>query len=321
MAFKLPLPVPKGLWRRTPPAVFPSVLGLFGLGLAWRRGAAEFGLPAELAEVLLGAIALLGAFALLAYAVKVLRRAAVAGEDLRTLPGRGGLAAGVLAVYLLSVTLDPYAHGLAEGILALGAVLHVALIALVLRLFAAGPPDQARVSPVWHLIFVGPIVATVALATLGFREIAGVVPLFTFPIAVVIWGISLWQFVREVPPAPLRPLLAMHLAPVALHGQAAVLLDQPVIAVSFAIAAALLMAALVFGARWLTVAGFSPFWGAFTFPLAATGGLWVGIGGVWRIPGGIALVAATLIVPWIALRILKMWASGALALKSNAATA
>lgn len=34
MAFKPPAPTPKGLWRRTPPAIFPVMLGLLGLGLA-----------------------------------------------------------------------------------------------------------------------------------------------------------------------------------------------------------------------------------------------------------------------------------------------
>ena len=36
------------------------------------------------------------------------------------------------------------------------------------------------------------------------------------PVALAIWGLSLRQFARAVPPAPLRPLLAIHLAPAAL---------------------------------------------------------------------------------------------------------
>ena len=36
----------------------------------------------------------------------------------------------------------------------------------------------------------------------------------TLPIAALIWGISLAQLIGRIPPAPLRPLLAIHLAPV-----------------------------------------------------------------------------------------------------------
>ena len=57
-----------GLFRRTPPAIFPGIFGLIGLGLAWRQGAAAFALPGAIAETILGAVALLYLFAFTAYA-------------------------------------------------------------------------------------------------------------------------------------------------------------------------------------------------------------------------------------------------------------
>jgi tellurite resistance protein len=36
------------------------------------------------------------------------------------------------------------------------------------------------------------------------------------PVATGVWAFSLWQLFTRIPPAPLRPLLAIHLAPASL---------------------------------------------------------------------------------------------------------
>ena len=51
------------LFAKTPPAVFPVVLGLLGLGLALRRAADVTGLPGAVAELVLGLVLGLWAFA------------------------------------------------------------------------------------------------------------------------------------------------------------------------------------------------------------------------------------------------------------------
>ena len=43
-----------GLWRRVPPAIFPPLLGILGLALAWRLAAQRFGLPDALPGMLAG---------------------------------------------------------------------------------------------------------------------------------------------------------------------------------------------------------------------------------------------------------------------------
>lgn len=321
MTSRPPPPSPKGLWRRTPPAIFPVVLGLMGLGLGWRRGEAEFGLPDGFGDAVLGAVTLLAAFALLTYAVKVLRRPGVVPEDLRVLPGRGGVAAGTLVPYTMASALAPHWPEVAKILLGAGFALHAVLIGLVLRLVLSRPGDASRVSPVWHLVFVGPIVGAVAAAQLGWAALAAGIASVTAVIAVAIWATSVLQLLREDVPAPMRPLLAIHLAPAALHGQAALLLGHETLLLVAAGISVLILALLLSSAHWLLRSGFSPFWGALTFPLAATASLWIGMGGVWRIPGGILLVGATFLIPWVARRVLRDWATGALALKTNAATA
>ena len=321
MHFKAPNPTPKGLWRRVPPAVFPPILGLLGLSMAWRRGAPEFGFPVEMAQVLGGAVTLLAGFALLAFAGKIARRPKVLVEDLRILPGRAGAAASVLCVYLIAGLLAPFVPQVADGVLYGGLGLHAALTLVVVYVFATGPKEQRRVSPVFQLIFTGWIVAAVVATGMGKTGLA--FPLFWIAMlsAVILWTVQMQQFGAASVPAPLRPLLAIHLAPAALLGTVAQGFNSDAIALVFAVFCAAILLAMIGGLRWLLAAGFSPMWGALTFPMAALANFWLLMGGVWRLPGGLVLVLATLTIPWIAFRILKDWASGSLAIKTNAAAA
>ncbi len=320
MSFAPPKMTPKGLFRRTPPAMFPPVLGLMGLGIAWRRGVGQFALPPDLAELFLGAVTLLALFTLVAYGAKVVRRPGVVFEDLRVLPGRAGLAAGTLTIYLIAASLAPYG-GLATVIFWLGVAVHLGLIAAVIYTLATGPAEQRRVNPTWQLTFSGWIVGAVAGVILGLDSVALVMFWVAMLSAVVIWMISLQQFSRERVPAPLRPLLAIHLAPAALIGTVASAFGAMGIAQAMAILAAGYLLVLVVSIRWLLAGGFSPLWGAFTFPAAATAGCWLALGGVWELPGALMLTAATLIVVPIALKVLQLWAKGQLAMKTNAAIA
>ncbi len=321
MVFAPPTATQPGLWRRTPPAIFPPLLGLLGLALGWRRGAADFGLPAGVGEMAVGAVTLLALFGVMTYLAKAVRRPAVVLEDLRILPGRAGLGAAVLCLYLLAAALGPLAPGLGRGMLVLGIAAHLALTGAVVFALIAGPAEQRRVNPVWHLLFSGWVVAAMVAAPLGLAGLATGLFWAALVVAVLIWTVSLQQFARETVPAPLRPLLAIHLAPAAVLGTAALGLGGTGMAQSFALVSALGLLVLAVRARWLMAAGFSPLWGALTFPLAATATLWLGLGGIWRLSGGILLVLATLFIVPVAVRLFKMWAKGDLAAKTGAATA
>lgn len=314
-------PTPKGLWRRTPPAIFPPTLGLLGLALGWRQGAAEFGLPLGLADAFLGAVTLLASFVVLSYLVKLMRRPAVALDDLRLLPGRAGLGAGVLCLYLLAAALTPWAPEEARPLLVLGLALHILLCAAMVWLALTGTTEMRRVNPAWHLVFSGVVVAGLVALPLGLMGLAVALFWLALAAALAIWMISLQQFARQSVPAPLRPLLAIHLAPAALLGTLAGRLEAGGAAQAFAILSALMLAVLVARGPWLLASGFSAFWGALVFPLAATASFWLGLGGAWQIAGGIVLFVATMAGLPLAFHLFKMWAKGELALKTGAAIA
>ena len=78
---------------------------------------------------------------------------------------------------------------------------------------------------------------------------------------------------------------------------------------------------MVVNARWLLASGFSPLWGALTFPLAAVASasiLALGAPGLWI--GAAILACATGFIPWVAFRVYKRWAKGELGARTNAAT-
>lgn len=318
-------PEPTALWAATPPAIFPPIMGLLGVGLGWRVLAARLDGPIQesilgVAEGLLGAAVLLWAFAALAWLSKPLRRPGVVPEELRVLPGRAGLAAGNLSMMLTAAALVPYVPGIAGGLVALALVLHLALAAEVAWGFIFGPEDRRSVTPVFHLVFVGFILSPLSLIPLGWSGLAGTIFHATLGLAVLIWGVSLWQIFTRVPPAPLRPLLAIHIAPAALLSTVAMMLGYPMVAMYAAGLGLIILIGLGLNLKWITESGFSPLWGAFTFPIAALAGALLRMPGLWAQGlGVIVLLLATGVTAVVLRRVMKMWATGDLARKTNAA--
>ncbi|MBK6467126.1 MAG: tellurium resistance protein [Rhodobacter sp.] len=308
-------------FAKTPPAVFPAILGAIGLVLALRRGLAALDLPQAVADLLAGLVLMLWLFAAFAYAVKLARRPGVLWEDLRVLPGRAGLAACTAGGLAVAALLVPHAPDAARIVLFGGLALHAALALAILRILAGMPAEARGVNPVWHLTFVGFIIGGLSAAPLGHEALARWLLWGTLPVAGVIWGISLAQLLRRVPPAPLRPLLAIHLAPAALFSTVAGLTGQATLAMVFAgLALALLLVMLAAG-RWIAEAGFTPLWGAFTFPLTALASALLASDAAFIWTGIAVLVTALGFVPFVLWRVMRLWPGGKLAARTNAAEA
>lgn len=326
LRFAPPKPAPKGLWRRVPPMIFTPILGLMSLALAWRAAMTQFALPAGLSGLLDGVAVALFLFAATAYAVKLLWRPAVLADDLGTLPGRVGTAAGVLCVYLLAGLLAAYLLPLARGVLAVGLGLHLALLVTMLRVLGRGTGDARGVSAAWHLQWAGVLLAARVAPLLGWPRLAEALFWPGLLAALAIWLGSSRQLPGLRLPAPLRPMLALHLAPLALIGTVLVLAGHPDAGRTIAALAGLALLAGLLGARWLAAAGYSALWGVFAFPVAASADLFWTLyaaqpSEALRALAGLALVAATLIVVPLVFLILRDWVRGRLAVKTNAATA
>jgi tellurite resistance protein len=306
-------------FARMPPAVFSVLLGLVGLGLALRRGLEAAGLNGALADLLLGAASTLWAFAVLGYGVKLARRPGVLLEDMRVLPGRVGLAAATMGGMAVAAALAPVAPVLAKGVLVAALAGHALLAVVLIRVLLASPPEARMVNPGWHLAFVGFIVGGIAAPGLGWESLALVLLWATVPVAVAIWGVSAVHLIRRIPPAPLRPMLAIHLAPASLFATVSGQMGVPWVPLLAVGLGGVILLALLAAARWITESGFSAMWGAFTFPLAAYASALFVTG--WDVPGMLVLAAALGVVPVIAYRVITLWGSGRLAAVTNAAEA
>ncbi len=315
---------PKGIWRATPPAIFPPIMGLLGLGLAWRNAAKVMPAPEWIGEMILGAVSLLYVFALVAYFAKVVRRPGVVADDLRILPGRAGLSAGAASGFLFAAVLVPYSVAFAKTVLVLALAAQVIVALLTIRSFALGPVEQRRVTPVWHLTFVGFIIAPLAAVPLGWIGLSQFIFATTLPIAAAIYVISAVQFAKSDVPPPLRPLLAIHLSPLSLFGIVATLLGYTTLAVAFAWVGLTVFIVALLAIRYLTKGDFSALWGAFTFPLVAFVNLMLAATTLsptpFRVIGGLVLVAASLVIVYIAAKIIQLWTKGKLSKATNAAS-
>lgn len=308
----------------TPPAVFAVILGLLGLGLALRRACVVLGWPGEWVELALGGLLGLWIFAALALAIKLALRMRVLAEDMRPLPGRAGLAAASMSGMVAAGVLVPYAPDLALYLVLASLVAHALLAAVLLRVLQFEPEGHI-VNPTWHLSFVGFIVAAPVLVQLGWVGLAKAIFAATFLAAALVWLMSLAQLARRIPPAPLRPLLAMHLSPAALFATTASLLGLSDLALVLSGLSLMILLALLLSLRWLLAAGFTPLWGALTFPLAACTTALMVVGQAQALmlamTGAALALAALAVIGPIAWAVLRLWPGGKLAARANAATA
>lgn len=325
--FAMPRPVPPGRFRRVPPVMFLAVLAALELSLAWSAGAGAFALPAAAAQLLAGMIAALAGFGLFAYGCKLARRPSVLAEELAILPGRAGVGAAVLCLYLLAALIGAIMGVIAGRVLlVLGLVFHAILLAALARVLGHGPAERRRVSPDWHLSLAGLAVAARSAVALDWPVLAAAVVLPAIVAALAIWALSLRQLLADRVPAPLRPLLALHLGPLAVLATVALGLGWTGTGAALAWIALCGVLAMALGGRWLLADGFSAFWGAPAFALAATASAWTGL---WtavpsephRIIAGLLLAAATLAVLPVFGMVLREWMRNRLPARSNAAIA
>ena len=312
-------------WRRTPPALFPSMMGFFGMGLAWRAAAdhGPFSITPWISYVILGVACLIELFILSSYISKVSYRPKVVLEDMQSVPGRAGISAITVSVFLFAASLAPISPTVATVALFVALPLHLLTTVLALTVMMRTPGGLV-VSPAWHLSFVGFIVACLVAVPLGYTGLSKLILVVTCLTAAIIYGVSLLQIKHAVTAAPLRPMLVIHLAPISLFATVSALLGYPVLSLVFLTLAIGLAGVLASKASYLAQAGFSPLWGAFTFPVAALSVALFVISAQVSTFAWIALLPLLLVsvlAPFIFSRVLMMWASGALAIKTGAATA
>ena len=257
---------------RVPASFFSMVLGVAGLGGAWRSAARAYGVSDWLAD---GLLALASALFLGVLAAQVLR--ALRGGSLRAElehPVSGPFAAlGPASLLLVTAGISSHSRDVALVLFWIGAVGQVAIGVWLVGRWLLAPADPKVVTPALQLPAVGNLVAAIAAGAVG-RTDAG---WLFFGAGVVLWLVVaaalLDRYVSAGElPAAVRPLLALEVAPPAaallawqsLEGGAPDTVSR--ILLGFALFQALVVARLL--GRLRDVPFSTSYW-AFAFPLAA----------------------------------------------------
>ena len=257
-----------------PASFFGMVLGLSGLGQAWRVASKLWGVPDAIGEAVLLVAALVWLALLLTYLAQALRHPSVVANEFRH-PVQGGTPA-LLAVSTLLIVLAvlPYSRDVACVLAALGIVWHLAFSLWHTGGLWKGGRDSLDTAPTLYLPTVaGNFTSAAALVALGHADWgwlflgAGVFS-WLAPESLIIQ--RLWQ--PKAMPTAQRPLLGIQVAPPVVCAMAWLILAPGSADHWLLMLWGYGLFQLLLGIRlgaWLGEQPFAPSYWAYTFGIAA----------------------------------------------------
>lgn len=294
-----------------PASFFGIVLGLAGLGQAWRLASRLWGLPAAVGESVLGIATLVWAGLLLNYAWQALRhRARIREEFLHPVQGGTPALLGVSTLLIVLAVL-PYSRPAALALAALGIAWHLGFsLWHVGKLWQGGRAPEDTVPTLYLPTVAGNFTSAAALGALGHADwgwlFIGAGVFSWLAIEPLIFQ-RLWH--PEGLPSRQRPLLGIQFAPPVVCAMACLIL-MPGAADSWLLMLwgyglfQLLLALRLW--RWLGEQPFAPSYWSYTFGIAAAtvSGLKLALAGV-PAAGALAIpvfIGANLFIGYLALR-------------------
>jgi len=314
------------LWRQTPPAAFPVCLGFMSLALGWRTAADVLpGISEDIGSLLLAASTGYFLWFLAFYLRKLFARPSVLMEDMQTPPARAGIAAMAMSMMILAAALLPFGVSV-PLVWWTGVVLQIIASAIVLQAVWKDPPEKRHFSTFQYLTFVGPVVGPIAGVPLGYVWQSTLLVMAAL-VAYVIVTAGILLTIRRAPvPVPLRPSVMIFLAPLCMFALGFGMLGYDMAFTVFYWAGSVVAFGLLLLVPWMIKGGYTPVWGAFTFPIGAFLNVQVMAvskgHGILAVTGVYAaMVIGTPVVLYLVYRTVMEWVTGDLARKSAAATA
>ncbi len=270
-----PLPPGTAIWLpAVPAAFFGMVLGLAGLGNAWRAATAAWHLPAVIGEILMGLATIVWAILVVLYALKwVFRRQDALAEALHPVQccfiGLGGVSTMLIALAVL-----PYDRSIAFVLFLVGAAFTTGFGIWRTGLLWQGGREPGMTTPVLYLPTVaGGFVAAAVAAAFGHADWGQL----AFGAALLSWfaieSVLLHRlYTLPEMPAALRATLGIQLAPPAVGAVAyyAVNGGHADLAVNMLLGYAILQALILLRlSPWLMKQPFSASYWAYSFGVAA----------------------------------------------------
>ncbi|HEY0778343.1 MAG TPA: dicarboxylate transporter/tellurite-resistance protein TehA [Gemmatirosa sp.] len=268
------LAAPTALAVRVPAAFFGMVLGLAGLGTAWRAATALWGLPAAVGEAIMALATITWIAVSALYAAKWAWARDVALTEWRDPVQCCFVGLAPVSTMLVALAVRPYAGPAALALAALGASGQLAFMAYRVGGLWMGGRDPLTTTPVLYLPTVaGSFVAALAAGALGYPSLgtlafgAGLFSWFALE-SVILHRL----LVHEHLAVALLPTLGIQLAPpvvgcVAWLGLTTGAPDRFALALlGYGLLQTLVLLRL---ARWIRTQPFAPSYWAFTFGAGA----------------------------------------------------
>lgn len=252
--------------RGLPLGLYGMVMGVTGLGLAWRAA----GAPAWASEPWIALGAALFALLALFHLAKLLRHADAVRAELANAALLGFCATLPVSLSLVAAGLAPHAAGRAAALWWIAYGLHLAFMAGGLARWLAGM-KLAEFNTGWIILMVGGIVVPVGGLPLGYPDAARWLFAASVALAPILMGLSAWRAWSPPPlPAAASPTWFVLLAPPMLLYINGPDVWGPGAWLDAAYFGGLLLAlGLLVYARRFWRWPFSPGWWSFTFPLDA----------------------------------------------------
>ena len=303
-----------------PGGFFGMVLGIGGLGAAWRVAHRVWGYPAWIGETLLLGAAVLWCAWIALFAAKWIWRRPVAAAEFADPIQSFGLGLVPMATMMASIALGRYAPGLALTIFVAGLVAGIALTAWLIGGLWQGGRGLETVSPLMILPSVGTAyTGALAASALGYKELASLL----WGPGLVTWilmdSVILLRMLMHPLPPPLRPTVGIQLAPPTVGCLAYLsFAGEPDRVVTILLGYGLLQVMILVRLnRWIMALPFGPGLWAFTFGVAALSGSTLLC--LERQPASLvgslawpAFLAANAFIGWIAVRTLALGWQGRL---------
>ncbi len=256
-----------------PVSLFSAVMGIAGLGLAWRKSAPVLGVPYWIGELLIFAGVLVFAWAAAAYGLKLARSPEAMRAETGDIRRLSFFAAIPLSLLLLASGALPLDRVIATLIWAAGISMQFILLLIFLSRWARGGHARRSLLPSAFLPTAGILLGPATGMALGFVELSWML----FSIGLLLWIIFLVLLhERLFFEMPVRddelPLLAIAATPPSLAFISYTALNHQMIdgfaRVLFYAAVFFLILTLAPSGRFIRLR-FSVAWWSFTFPAAA----------------------------------------------------
>lgn len=263
-----------------PVALFGSVMGLAGLGQAWRMAHTQWGTPLWIAQIMSGVAVIVFVLLVVAYAIK----AATGFEHVKaefTHPIAGALfGTPLISALLLPAILAEISMPLARTLWILGAIGMTVFAWLMAGRWIGIRQQRVHAVPAWIVPLVGMLDIPLAVPALHFTEPPHALMVLGLSVglffAIPLFTIILSRLMFEEPmPAAMSPSLLIMLAPFAVGFSAYVITVGHVDLFAEGLFALTLLLLTVLLSRLRDLRHCCPFrvsWWAVSFPLSAAAG-------------------------------------------------